>query len=162
MAAVVRVVCERLVAALAAADPGGQAAEEAALRRVAHARPVRELAERAAEQVLDDAVLAARRAGSAGVVWVRLGQVLGVTGQAVGQRRRARRPAADLCRPARPASGPVTGWAVPVRAVPVPDDWAELAGVGGVPLELRLTGGPTAEPPRTLSRRDRRRRRRTR
>ena len=177
--AVLRVLCERLVDALAATDHGGLGVEEAALRRVAHARRVRELAERAAEEVLDDAVLAARRAGPAGVAWARLGQVLGVSGQAVGQRLRARHPDTDLSRPARPASGPVTGWAVPVRAVPAPDDPAELTpaaaparaddaarpGVGGgAQLEVRLTGGPTAETPpaRTLSRRDRRRRRRSR
>jgi hypothetical protein len=94
----VRVVCERLVEELAAHDPGGLAADELAVRRVAHARRARDLVERVAEEVLDDAVLAARRVGPAGVAWARLGRALGVTGQAVGQRLRARHPDVDLSR----------------------------------------------------------------
>jgi hypothetical protein len=99
-------------------------------------------------------------------------QALGVTGQAVGQRLRARRPDVDLSRPAGPAPVVVSGWAVPVRPVdePVPpapagaaEATAATAGGDGVAqLELQLTGGPTVETPpaRTPSRRDRRRRRR--
>lgn len=63
-----------------------EAAEPVHLARVRAAARARTLAAETAEEVLDSALLRARHARPQGATWAQLGEVLGMSGQAVGQR----------------------------------------------------------------------------
>lgn len=83
----VRAAFAALVDALAEHSVAG---EPAHLERVRAVDRARVMIGEVAEAALDDAILAARAARPEGATWAALGEVLGVTGQAVSKRAGAR------------------------------------------------------------------------